>query len=66
MGSLRFELDELFDHGDVVVVVGKIQGVGKESGAEVSVPIGFVNRFRDGLVTRVEEYLDPLEAFRRA
>src|SRR4051795_1723048 len=54
LGALRFEAEEVVDRGDLVVAVGRIKGIGVGSGAEIEVPIGFVSRFRDGLVVRVE------------
>jgi ketosteroid isomerase-like protein len=66
LGALTFESEEVIDRGDVVVAVGRIRGIGVGSGAEIEVPIGFLSRFRDGLVVRVEEYLDPEEALQAA
>jgi ketosteroid isomerase-like protein len=66
IGALRFDSERIVDQGDLVVSIGRIQGVGTGSGTETVVPIGFVSRFRDGLVIRVEEYLDPTEALKVA
>jgi ketosteroid isomerase-like protein len=66
LSGLTFELDEVVDHGDVVVAMGRIKGSGVGSGAVTEVPIGFVSRFRGGLVVRVEEYLNPQEALEAA
>jgi len=66
LGELTFEAEEVVDRGDLVVAVGRVKGIGVGSGAEIEVPIGFVSRFRDGLVVRVEEYLDPEEALQAA
>jgi ketosteroid isomerase-like protein len=64
--GLKFESENIVDRGDVVVAVGRIKGTGAGSGAEIEVPIGFVSRFRNGLVVRVEEYLDPNQALEAA
>jgi ketosteroid isomerase-like protein len=66
LGALTFEAEEVVDRGDLAVAVGRIKGIGSGSGAEIEVPIAFVSRFRDGLVVRVEEYLDPEEALEAA
>jgi ketosteroid isomerase-like protein len=60
------EFDRLLDTGNAVVGTGAVRGTGAGSGAEVQVPIGFVFTLRDGLITRVEEYLDPAEALKAA
>jgi ketosteroid isomerase-like protein len=62
LGELRFEVDEIVDRDDRVITIGRIRGTGAGSGAEVVVPIAFVNHFRDGIVVRVEEFLEPREA----
>lgn len=66
LGDLRFEPERVVGKDDVVVAIGRIKGTGAESGAEVGVPLGFLSRFRDGVVVRVEEYLDPQDALEAA
>jgi ketosteroid isomerase-like protein len=66
LSGLTFELKEVIGRGDIVVAMGRIKGGGVGSGAVTEVPIGFVSRFRDGLVVRVEEYLNPHEALEAA
>jgi ketosteroid isomerase-like protein len=58
--------DRLLDTGNAVVGFGEVRGTGAGSGADVQVPIGFVFTLGDGLITRVEEYLDPAEALKAA
>jgi ketosteroid isomerase-like protein len=58
--------DRLLDTGNAVVGIGEVRGTGAGSGADVQVPIGFVFTLGDGLITRVEEYLDPAEALKAA
>src|SRR3954462_12491985 len=53
-----FESEEILDWDNAIIAIGSIKGTGSGSGAETEVPIAFVSRFRDGLVVRVEEYLD--------
>jgi ketosteroid isomerase-like protein len=62
LSGLRFVLDRVLDAGENVVGIGSVVGTGTGSGADVRVPIAFVFTVRDGLITRVEEYLDPREA----
>jgi ketosteroid isomerase-like protein len=66
LGELRFESERIIDRDDVVVSIGRISGTGAGSGAATEVPIGFVLRFRDGSVNKVEEFLDPDEALEAA
>jgi ketosteroid isomerase-like protein len=66
LGALRFESERIIDRGDVVISIGRISGTGAGSGAATEVPIGFVLRFRDGSVIKVEEFLDPGEALEAA
>ncbi len=64
LGELSYELEEVLDNDDAVVVIGRVRGIGAGSGAEVVVPLALVVRFRGEEVVRVEEYLDPQEARR--
>ena len=49
-----------------MVALGRLQGRGKESGAQIESPIGYLVDFKDGKVTRVLTYLDPTEALKAA
>ncbi|HYU59809.1 MAG TPA: nuclear transport factor 2 family protein [Solirubrobacterales bacterium] len=60
--GLRLEVDEIFERGDRVIAIGRVRGVGAGSGADVVVPIAFVNHFSEGVIVKVEEFLDPQEA----
>ena len=62
MPGLRIEIVEVEERGDSVLALCRLVGAGAGSGAEVGVTIGFVSRFSEGRVHRVEEYLDPAEA----
>jgi ketosteroid isomerase-like protein len=64
MPGLAIELVEVDERGESVLTVCRMRGAGAGSGAEVVVVVAFVNRFRDGRVVRVEEYLDADEARR--
>jgi ketosteroid isomerase-like protein len=58
------EYERVLDAGGRVVGIGRVRGTGTGSGADVRVPIALVFTLRDGLITRVEEYLNPSEALK--
>jgi ketosteroid isomerase-like protein len=60
--DVRFELHRVLDIDDKVVGIGTVQGTGAGSGVDVRVPLAFVYTLRDGLIARVQEYLNPAEA----
>jgi ketosteroid isomerase-like protein len=62
LAGLRIEIERFIDAGERVVAVGVVRGAGTESGADVQVRIAFLVALEGGLITRVEEYLDPTEA----
>jgi ketosteroid isomerase-like protein len=64
--DMRVEQDRVLDAGDKVVAIGVARGTGSGSGVDIGVPIAFVVTVRDGLITRVQEYLDPTEALKAA
>jgi hypothetical protein len=60
--DVRFDADRWLDAGEQVVAIGSARGTGIDSGAQLQVPIAFVFTLRDGLISRVEEYIDPHDA----
>jgi ketosteroid isomerase-like protein len=62
MPGLTIEILEIEERGDSVLAVCRLVGEGAGSGAEVGVTIGFVSRFSEDTIVRVEEYLHPAEA----
>jgi ketosteroid isomerase-like protein len=64
--GVRVEFDRVLDAGAMVVGIGNVRGTGSGSGADVIVPIAFLFTLRDGLITRVAEYLNPSEALTAA
>jgi ketosteroid isomerase-like protein len=52
--------------GDVVVMLGRLEGLGKGSGVPVDASLGMVFDFRDGAISRIRGYLDHDEALRAA
>jgi ketosteroid isomerase-like protein len=57
---------EFRDLGDRVLMLGRMEGRGKGSGAPVDAPLGIVFDFRDEKVSRARSYLDHDEALRAA
>jgi ketosteroid isomerase-like protein len=63
MPDLRIEVEELLEAGDVVLMVGRVQGAGAGSGAGTGVTLCTLTTFDpQGRGRRVEEFLDPAEA----
>ena len=60
--DLRFELHELVDLGDQVVVVTDLLGRGRESGADVRGVYVFLLTVRDGTIVEGSEYATKEEA----
>ena len=58
--------DEFRDLGDLVVMLGRLQGRGKGSGVPVDSSLGMVFDFRGGTISRIRGYLDHAEALRAA
>jgi ketosteroid isomerase-like protein len=57
-GDIRSELEALFDLGDSTVLVFTVlHGRGKQSGAEVMLPVAAVTKLRDGLIVYYKAYI---------
>jgi len=54
------------DHADTVVMLGRLEGRGKESGVPVDAPLGMVFDFRRGAISRIRGYLDHDDALKAA
>ncbi len=50
----------------VQATIGHLHGRGKESGARVESPIGYVIDFKNGKAVRYRDYFDPNEALQAA
>jgi ketosteroid isomerase-like protein len=57
---------EFRDHGDLVVMLGRLEGRGKGSGIPVDSWLGMVFDFRDGAISRIRGFLDHAVALRAA
>jgi ketosteroid isomerase-like protein len=66
LSDVRVAYERVLDAGDKVVAIGVVGGTGSGSGVDVGVPIAFLVTVRDGLITRVQEYLDPAHALTAA
>jgi len=64
--ELRFEIEELRESGDAVVVRGSLTAHGRVSGVDLAVPMGLLIRVRDGNLVYWETFSDPDAAFREA
>jgi ketosteroid isomerase-like protein len=64
----RFHIhqDRFRDGGELVVMLGRLEGLGKSSGVLVESSLGMVFDFRDGAISRIRGYLDHAEAMRVA
>lgn len=61
--DLRIDYERVLDAGDRVLAIGTARGTGAGSGADVHVPTAMVFTFREGLIARVDEFLNSAEAF---
>ncbi|MGA8217785.1 MAG: nuclear transport factor 2 family protein [Solirubrobacterales bacterium] len=64
--EFQIEISDIRDLDERIVAIGKLRGRGKESGAEVETPIGYVVEFKNGKVIRIDDYLEPKEALEAA
>jgi ketosteroid isomerase-like protein len=64
----RFHIhrDGFRDADDLVIMLGRLNGLGKGSGAPVVASLGMVFDFRSGAISRIRGYLDHGEALREA
>ena len=60
--SFEFQVEEIIDAGESVVVVTRMRGVGKGSGAQVDLPETLVFDIEAGRAWRVREYRERDEA----
>ena len=62
--DFRVLVDEIFDHGDQVIIYNRTVGRGRGSGATVEERRASVWTLRDGSIVRVEWFGTPREALR--
>ena len=56
--------DEWHEHGDTLVVLGRVHARGRGSGIELDMPLGWVARFRGERLIRLQTMTDHEEALR--
>jgi len=66
LADLQVEYSEIRDLGERIVVLGRVRGRGRASGAEFESPLNWVVELRAGRATRLRDYLDPKEALEAA
>jgi ketosteroid isomerase-like protein len=64
--EIHVDIAEVRDLGERIVAIGRIRARGRESGAAVESPAGYVIDLKDGKAIRIWEYLDPSEALEAA
>jgi ketosteroid isomerase-like protein len=64
--ELQTLVEEIRDLGDRVLVLGRLQGRGKGSGAPVDAQMAGIYEVRGGRISRVRVYLDRAEGLRAA
>jgi ketosteroid isomerase-like protein len=60
--AFRFLPDEFRDLGDVVLVLGRLEGLGRAGGVPIVSPVGAVWNLHEGKIRRLRAYLDQAEA----
>lgn len=63
-GEIHLEPQAFFDLGERTLVFHIVQGRGKQSGAEVAMPVAMVVAWRDGLIVYLKVYARKEDALR--
>jgi ketosteroid isomerase-like protein len=61
-----YEIEELRDLGDEVLILGRLSTRGRASGAAVDTPFGAIADFREGVVVRQRFFMDRSRALEAA
>jgi uncharacterized protein len=64
--GLHYEAQRYIDAGNAVVQLGTMTSRVGDGDSQLTIPLAFVTRFRDGVAVRTEEYLDVDAALRAA
>src|SRR5262249_48705132 len=64
--EVRFEIEETRDAGEQVVGIGRFRARGRASGVDINVPLGVVQRVRQGKIVYTRMFSDPAEALEAA
>ena len=54
--AVRFEVDEIRDAGEHLVVIGRVKARGRASGMDLDVPLALVGSIRGGKILRARFY----------
>jgi ketosteroid isomerase-like protein len=57
--EMSYEVEEVLESEDTLVLVLRLRGRGSESGVDVDSTWGWVMRYRDGQIARWEIHRDP-------
>jgi ketosteroid isomerase-like protein len=60
--DVTIHVTEIFDLGETVVALARVQARGDASGIDLEQPVAYVFDFEDGLARRVRSYFDPEQA----
>jgi ketosteroid isomerase-like protein len=62
--EIRLETEAYFDLGERTLVFQVLHGRGRQSGAEVAMPVALVARWRDGLAVNMKSYAHRADALK--
>ena len=62
--KFQIHVDRFRHSADQVIMLGRLEGLGKTSGVPVDSPLGMVFDFRGGTISRIRGFLDHDEALR--
>ena len=64
--GFRFVVDDVIEAGDRLVGLVRIQGRARMGGMALDIPVAHIVELRDGLIVRLDAYLDRAEGLRVA
>jgi ketosteroid isomerase-like protein len=60
--TVEMDIDEISEHGDRVLAVGRLRGRARETGMELDSPMAWVATFDEGKVASIRTYVNVAEA----
>ena len=60
--TVQMDIDELTEHGERVLAVGRLRGRARETGMELGSPMGWVAAFRGDRIASIRTYASVAEA----
>jgi ketosteroid isomerase-like protein len=64
--KFAIEEQEVRDHDDTVVILGRVKAKGKASGVALETPVAYVHTLREGKLTRTRVFFDHADAIEAA